>query len=149
MNHQQRTGAFLLAALASGAALADHHAEGHTVSGTASFEGTGTLYMELVDEAQFAAGENSPLGIAVVIGEAEAAAGGVAFRFEGVPAGSYVLQGFQDMDGDGELGAGAFGPTEPWAIMNYKPSVFAGPDFAKASFEVADDVSDLSVTMAK
>ncbi len=129
---------FLLAIAFTHAAQAEF-----TVSGDIQHQGEGTLYLELLNESQFANGESSALGLAL-----EPSAGKVAFTFEKVPAGEYVLQGFQDVNGNGELDEGMMGPKEPWVILGFKPS-FSAPDFNKIKISVDADVSALQVLMKK
>ncbi len=128
----------LLAAVTASVAQAEF-----TVSGEIAHQGEGTLYLELLNEMQFANGENSALGLAL-----EPSADKVTFTFVNVPAGSYVVQGFQDTNGNGELDEGMMGPKEPWAILGYTPS-FSAPDFNKLKIGVSEDVSGLEVVMKK
>ena len=122
----------LLAAglLASNITLAD----GFTVSGEVSFPAEGAVLLELVNKEQFTEGKNGDHGTGFA-----GTGGSGTYTFENVPAGDYVLQGFQDVNGNGELDSGAFGPTEPWVIHGYKPSAFSGPDFDKAKITVNAD----------
>ena len=113
------------------------------VSGEIEHQGKGILYLELLNESQFANGENSALGLAL-----EPTTDKVAFSFENVPAGEYVLQGFQDTNGNGELDEGMMGPKEPWVILGFKPS-FSAPDFNKIKIGVDADVSGVQVLMKK
>lgn len=133
-----RTILFLAAMLSAGFVRAEF-----TVSGEIEHQGEGVLYLELLNESQFANGENSALGLAL-----EPSAGKVAFAFEDVPAGDYVLQGFQDTNGNGDLDEGMMGPKEPWAIHGYKPS-FSAPDFSKIKIGVTEDVAGLELQMKK
>ena len=120
-------------------------ADGFSVSGEAHFTGKGVLLMELVTQSQF---DNEENGIGIGIGTDDTQGKKVAFSFENVPAGSYVLQGFQDVNGNGELDSGAFGPSEPWVIQGYKAS-FSQPDFDKCKIEIDADIADLEIKLKK
>jgi uncharacterized protein (DUF2141 family) len=135
---KMRSMVLVLAVLFSGGALA----EGYTVAGQIKVTGSGVLLLELLSEEQFANGKNGDYGIAVAVSEEQAAATTVAFAFENVPAGDYVLQGFQDTNANNELDDG-----EPWAFHGYTPSLWSGPDFAESRIEVAADITDLVVIM--
>lgn len=103
------------------------------------------MLLELVTQSQF---ENEENGIGIGVATDDAQGKRVAFSFENVPAGSYVLQGFQDVDGNGELDSGAFGPSEPWVIHGYKAS-FSEPDFDKCKIEVNADITDMEIKLKK
>ncbi len=120
-------------------------ADGFVVNGNASFTGDGVLLLELVTKSQF---DNEENGIGIGVSTEGAEGKQVPFSFENVPAGTYVLQGFQDVNGNGELDSGAFGPSEPWVIHGYKPS-FSQPDFDKCKIEVGADVADIQIMLKK
>lgn len=122
-------------------------ADGFTVSGEAKYQAEGVIMLELLTESQFKNGENSAHGVAVSPGEASN--GKVEFSFQNVPAGEYLLQGFQDANGNGELDEGSFGPTEPWVIHGYKPSAWSGPSFDKSKFSVEDDMVGIKIHLKK
>jgi uncharacterized protein (DUF2141 family) len=141
---------FLLLTLAiafSSSAFADSH--GFTVSGEVSFTEKGVILLQLLNATQYSEGQSSELGTAVKVGDAEMAAGKAAFAFEGVPAGEYLLQGFQDVNGNGEMDSGFAGPTEPWVIYKYTPSAFSEPEFDELKVAVAENVSGLSFEVKK
>lgn len=122
-------------------------ADGFTVSGEAKHSGKGLILLELLSEEQFNNGENSEYGIAVT--PDEGSNNKVSFSFENVPAGDYLLQGFQDTNGNGDLDEGSFGPTEPWVIHGYKPSAFSGPKFSKSKITVDGDMTDIKIHLKK
>ncbi len=62
--------------------------------------------------------------------------GEARFVFEGVPAGSYSIAIFQDIDGNGQLDMGLFGPKEPYGFSNNARALFGPPSFEEASFEL-------------
>ena len=79
------------------------------------------------DEAAFAA--DRPLR------SVRLAPGVAAWEVEGLPAGTYAVKAYQDLDDDGRLDKGAFGvPAEPYGFSNGARGTFGPPDFAEASF---------------
>jgi uncharacterized protein (DUF2141 family) len=55
-----------------------------------------------------------------------------------VPAGTYGIKLFHDVDGDGKMGMNPFGmPTEPYAFSNSAPAQFGPAKWDAAKFDVA------------
>ncbi len=71
----------------------------------------------------------------------------VSFIFHNIPGGVYGIQIFQDLNGNGKLDSGAFGPKEPWGMSNNIHPKFRGPTFDEIKFEVLSDVSDMNITI--
>jgi hypothetical protein len=135
--------------------------EGFTVSGEISFEKTGNIYVELVTKEAFEnddydddhndregeedAPQESPFHLIIEIDQEKQKAKKVSFAFENVPEGTYVIQAFQDVNGNGEFDMGVFGPKEPWG-MYYLPKRprFSHPKFDKTKFEVNKDITDIT-----
>ena len=104
-----RLAAALLAPLGLGAAGATG-AAGLTLVLDGVAEGRGEVRVALYpDRERF--DEREPFATA----SRPAAATRLEITFERVPAGRYAMLVYQDIDGDGELGRGAWGiPDEPW-----------------------------------
>ncbi|MCK7514820.1 MAG: DUF2141 domain-containing protein [Desulfobacterales bacterium] len=78
------------------------------------------------------------------VGPAEAAAGRVHFLFN-LPAGRYGVRCFLDLNGNGRLDKGPFGPTEPWG-MSWNGARRAGfPKFGDIAFRVDRDTRELGI----
>ena len=124
--------------------------EGFKVAGEIKFKKTGDLFISLVTKEQFEADENddgvepTPFAMIIPIGEEELKAKKVSFEFEGVPAGTYGIQCFQDGNGNGELDMGKLGPKEPWGMYRPKRPTFRGPKFKEIKFEVKTDMTDIT-----
>jgi uncharacterized protein (DUF2141 family) len=57
---------------------------------------------------------------------------------QGLTPGRYAIAAFQDIDGDGQLGKGAFGlPREPFGFSNDARGRFGPPTFDAAAFTVS------------
>ena len=135
--------------------------QGFKVAGEISFTKTGDIYLALVTKAQFEkdarerakAGEkkkyqeSSPFRMIITIGDAEQKTHKVSFVFEHVPAGTYGIQSFQDVNGNGQLDIGIFSAKEPWGM--YRPSrpAFRSPNFEEIAFEVKQDLTDIQLEL--
>lgn len=80
-------------------------------------------------------------------GTAQVAAKRAPFRFERVPAGTWVLRAFQDVNGNGKLDTGAFGPTEPTGNHRAARPRFRAPRFDEMAFVVGADLTQLVVEL--
>ena len=118
--------------------------KGFTVAGDVSFSKTGDILLSLVTQSQFENDEDTLFGLLLTIGEEELKVHKVAFAFEGVPAGTYAIQCFQDVNGNGELDSGNFGPKEPWGVYRPKRPTFRGPTFDEIKFDVTADIVDIT-----
>jgi uncharacterized protein (DUF2141 family) len=118
-------------------------AEEFKVAGEVSFTKTGDIYIELVTKAQFEGEEASSFGLIIPVGSEGQKAKKVSFEFENVPAGTYAIQCFQDVNGNGELDSGNFGPKEPWGMYRPKRPKFRGPRFKEIKFDVKADITDV------
>ena len=57
-----------------------------------------------------------------------------------LPAGTYAVSVFQDLNGNGEMDYNALRmPKEPWGVSNDAPARFGPPKFKKMSFEVGSE----------
>ncbi|MBL8557648.1 MAG: DUF2141 domain-containing protein [Hyphomonadaceae bacterium] len=106
--------------------------------------GAGPVRVVLFDSEGGWKGEARP-----VRGENIDAAGAeVAVTFTGLKPGVYGVKLFQDIDGDGRMGANPFGvPTEPYAFSNDAPVRFGPPNWQAAQFTVAPGVVAHSITL--
>lgn len=50
----------------------------------------------------------------------------VPFKFEGLQQGTYGVRCFQDVNGNGKLDKGLFGPSEPWGMSWQRESPLDG-----------------------
>ncbi len=116
-----------------------------TLAGTVSFSKTGDIYIEFLtppkDEKTAQDNPNIPSGLQIHVGEAEVKTKKVAFTFEHVPAGTYGLQAFQDVNGNGQLDFGKLGPKEPWGFYRNVRPLFRGPKFEEIAFDVKEDMT--------
>lgn len=58
-------------------------------------------------------------------------------KIAALPAGTYAVRAFQDVDGDGKMGKNPFGiPSEPFGFSKDAPVMMGPPAFDAAAFEV-------------
>jgi len=67
--------------------------------------------------------------------------------FEDLPAGTYGVKMYHDVDADGEMDTNLMGiPSEPFAFSNNARGRFGPPEWTAAAFELAADGSVHSVS---
>jgi len=67
---------------------------------------------------------------------------------EGLPAGTYAIKAFHDIDGDGKMSSNPFGmPIEPYAFSNDAKAPAGPASWADAAFVVKSGVNRISITI--
>ncbi|MCP4106403.1 MAG: DUF2141 domain-containing protein [Desulfobacteraceae bacterium] len=72
-------------------------------------------------------------------------AGKASFAFTNIPQGVYCIRAFQDVNGNGKIDEGRFGPTEPWGNYRYSRPLFGPPKFKEMAFEVNKDIDGIEL----
>ncbi len=68
------------------------------------------------------------------------------YSFTEVAPGEYIIACYQDVNSDGKINMGLFGPKEPYRI--YKPNYgFFGPKFKKCKFKVTGDIDTAHIVL--
>jgi uncharacterized protein (DUF2141 family) len=118
-----------------------------TVEGEILFDKTGDIYVYLVTEESFRTPFTGSQEKVIEVGEQELRKKVAAFKFEQVRAGNYGIRCFQDVDGDGKLERGLFGPKEPWGMswQGKKPAKW--PEFEDISFEVNSNITSIQIRL--
>jgi uncharacterized protein (DUF2141 family) len=117
-----------------------HPLDPFIVCGECQVTGRGVLHVFLVDERSLSAPMSGIQAVTTKLDASGPKTRRVAFAFT-VPRGTYGIRCFLDMDGNGGLDRGLFGPMEPWG-MSWRVRRPAGfPRFADISFAVAGDVT--------
>ena len=95
---------------------------------------TGKLYVGLAkDEATFTGSSWKTIAVDV------AATGETTAIFEGIPAGTYAIRLYQDVNGNKELDRAGMMPSEPYGFS--KIAMLMGPPvFSEAAFDLTEDV---------
>lgn len=127
--------------------------EGFTVSGEVTFPKTGNLFIKMMTAEEFNMSheeeedeQREPKTEArfhaiLEVREQEAEQKKVTFEFEHVPAGTYGIMCFQDVNGNEKLDSGMFGPKEPWGSYRHKRPHFRGPKFEEIKFDVKENMT--------
>jgi uncharacterized protein (DUF2141 family) len=134
--------AALIAALAAPACVHGRGVEPARL--TLTFEtgaGTGAVMVSLFDsEAAYAGG--APVRQARI----DVAGGARTAIFAGLPAGSYAVKAFHDVDGDGRMNTNPFGqPTEPYAFSNNARGNMGPAGWDRAHLTVAGETAQTIV----
>jgi uncharacterized protein (DUF2141 family) len=66
------------------------------------------------------------------------------FTFDQLQPGEYVIAGYQDINGDGVMNMGPFGPTEPYHIYLPKYGIF-GPKFKSCKFRLEKNLDSINI----
>jgi uncharacterized protein (DUF2141 family) len=111
------------------------------VSGTIAVTKEGTVYIGLMTEEGFRNNYTFLKRVRVAVGPDELRTGRVRYEIVGVPDGTYALSVFQDVNGNGQLDSGPFGPVEPWATFRRSRPLFSGPQWEEMAFAVEKKIS--------
>jgi len=127
-------------ALGIASAAPAHPLDLFTMSGECQVTRRGLLHVFLVDERSFSVPMSGIQAVTTKLDASGPKTQRVAFAFI-VPQGSYGIRCFLDVNGNGVLDRGLFGPTEPWG-MSWRVRRPAGfPRFVDISFALAGDVT--------
>lgn len=78
------------------------------------------------------------------------AEGSLSCSFSGLPAGSYAITCFHDINGNGELDTNFLGiPTEPYGVSNNSRPKFRAPRWEEARFEWKADTPPVRIRLEK
>lgn len=125
--------------------------EGFTVAGDITFKKSGDLFVQILTEEQFnrndgeeAEGDRYTAQLILKMSEQEQEQKKVSFEFTNIPQGTYAIRCFQDVNGNGKMDKGRFGPKEPWGVYRPKRPAFRAPRFEEIKFEVKVDMTDIT-----
>lgn len=127
--------------------LVSAKSEGFKVSGEIIFNKSGPIYIKLTTEEEFDAHRGSKFQSILKVGKEELEKKIIPFAFENIPEGTYAIKCFQDVNGNGKLDMGKFGPKEPWGNYHEKRPLFRGPKFKEIQFEVKENITDIAITL--
>jgi len=135
---------FLIALLISAASESSAQIN---IEGQIQFQKNGNIYVYLVDEAVFKTPFTGIQDTLIHIGEAERKKQMVAFTFKAVKPGTYGIRCFQDVNGNGKLDKGLFGPKEPWGMSWQKEKPAMWPKFKDIAFQAKSDIKGLKIQL--
>jgi len=124
--------------------LMSAQSKGFDVTGKIYFNKRGDIYIRLVKEKEFKKPKTSPYVLIMKLGSEEFLNKFVSFKFEKVPSGVYAIKCFQDINGNGKLDKGLFGPKEPWGTYRKKKGS-GRPSFKELSFEINRNIYDIEI----
>ncbi len=118
-----------------------------SIEGELVFNGSGDIYICLVDEKTFSTPFDGIQKYIIRIGPDEMEKNRAAYKFENVAPGVYGIRCFQDVNANGILDKGMFGPKEPWGMswQGEKPAMW--PKFSHLSFEVTENITNLIIDL--
>jgi len=122
-------------------------ADNFSIRGEILFSETGVLYVYLVDEKSFATPLSGYRTLILEPNQLEASAGKILFVFDAVPRGRYAIRCFQDVNNDGVLNRGIFGPSEPWGMTWQNKKHPRIPKFEDIVFDLNKDIKYLRIVM--
>ena len=103
---------------------------------------TGVLQVAVYDSAQAWKGGKAVTSVTVPAAETAP-----TVRLD-LPAGTYAIRAFHDVDGDGRLGTNPFGlPVEPYGFSNDAKVKMGPPSFEAAAFTVAPGENAQALTL--
>lgn len=104
----------------------------------------GPVYVQLSSEAEFM----RPTRFATRVPVSQD--GTAIARFSGVPAGTYAVVSFQDVNNDGRLNFGMMGePTEPWGYSREARGVMGPPSFKDAAISVGPEGAIIPIRLVR
>ena len=109
---------------------------------------SGTVYIYLVDE------EHSGIPLSGVLatvdpGRTETEDGYVSFSFSNLQQGIYGIRCFQDINGNGKLDRGLFGPTEPWGFSWNRQPPSGPPAFSDYCHQVTGVLKNIEIQLSR
>jgi uncharacterized protein (DUF2141 family) len=133
---------------AAGAFASDRAADAPvvTISGEVRFEKAAPVFLQLL--ALDASGKETVARSQVMTLESEdVARRWVRFEFAGLAPGRYALKAFQDLNGNGKIDIGLFGPKEPWATYRPAHPRLRPPRFEEMAFDAPASVTNANLVM--
>lgn len=118
----------------------------YTISGQIHFEKSGTVYVKVVTRKQYADNTSSPFRLKIPV-DAAAKTKTVPFAFRGIPEGTYGIMVFEDINGNGKLDMGMFGPKEPWGMYRPVRPMFRRPKFSEMAFPLKKDLTHIVIQL--
>ena len=115
------------------------------IKGNIIFEGTGNIHIFLVTEEIFGTPFTGIQTQVLTTGQEECNMNRVPFTFTGIRPGIYGIRCYQDVNDNGTLDRGSFGPTEPWGMSWSGGRPRKWPAFKNISFEVTTDITDVTI----
>ena len=114
----------------------------YTVSGEVAFDRLGDVYLSLVTREEFDK-DTTHIGRVFHPSEEDRRRGSLSFTLRGAAGQAYAIRCFQDVNGNGRLDLGLFGPKEPWATWRPYTRRLRPPKFDDLEFPLDGDVGGI------
>jgi uncharacterized protein (DUF2141 family) len=117
---------------------------GFTLSGSIAIQKPGTLHIALVSEASAKDDKQAyRTEQAVVVGPDDVKNKFKKYEFLNVPQGTYIIQVYEDLNGNDKMDYGLFGiPAEPWGSYRWSRPFMSGPKLEEMLFTVDKDIAN-------
>ncbi len=117
----------------------------YRISGKVYFTHQKPIYIFLVDEET----SKKPLvGIdTLIIIPSLQDSSNTQYTFNNVKEGKYGVRCFQDLNGNGKLDRGLFGPSEPWGLSWNESKTSNWPSFKNFCFDISNDKINVDIRL--
>lgn len=119
----------------------------YTLQGEISIKENGDIYMGLVTQEEFRQKKPGRFGQRITVTPAMQEAGKVPFTLGDIPPGTYALECYQDVNGNGKMDSIFIIPTEPWGVYRTARPLMRAPRFKEMAFEVQSDIDDIQMSL--
>ncbi|MBN1533840.1 MAG: DUF2141 domain-containing protein [Spirochaetes bacterium] len=124
-------------------------AQAFDVSGSVHFTQKAPIRVYLVDEETSKRPFTGIHSLVITPDSKDVSRGYAAFRFREVAKGVYGIRCFQDINGNGRLDKGMFGPSEPWGLSWNQHRTSRWPSFRNFSFTVQGDTAGITIRLTE
>ena len=121
--------------------------EKYNIEGKIYFKNEKTIYIYLVDIETVKKPFTGIEKIVVRPNSNDLEIGFLNFKFYKIPKGIYGIRCYQDLNENGKLDRGAFGPKEPWQLSWYCKVKSVIPTFEDFCFLLDYDKTDISLIL--
>lgn len=115
-----------------------------SISGQIHINQPGIIFIYLVDEQSSQIPLSGSL-LTIEPSKDDVDAGFVSFLFSNLEQGTYGIRCFQDLNDNGKLDKGLFGPSEPWGFSWNKQTHNIRPIFLDYCYRVDGDVINIEI----
>jgi uncharacterized protein (DUF2141 family) len=117
------------------------------VTGTITFPKTGDIFISITTEKLFNKPAEGVRQYVIRLDGISANKKSVSFRFDSLAPAIYGIRCFQDVNRNGTLDAGIFGPTEPWSMSWRGKRPWGVPKFKQIYFDLQSDTSGIILNL--
>jgi len=119
----------------------------YDVGGQIQYSEAGKIYVYLVDEEIFGTPYTGLQTIVLESMEMGKGRGSASFKFQNVKSGVYGIRCYQDINGNGKLDRGLFGPSEPWGMSWNSDRPSKWPSYTDITFKVDSGLQPITIKL--